>query len=99
MKDTSSVKPRPPLCVTLPTCYSLTVEEVGEDDLEVLVAGELVGPVGGAGGGQAEDGRAEVGDARLEQEEGQPAGDELQGGQVVGLPGTDLRGEPQATRR
>jgi len=53
--------------------------------MEVLVAGQAVHQVGCAGPREVEDGAHELGDARLEQEQGHPLWDELQGGQVVGL--------------
>ena len=58
--------------------------------MEVLVAGQGVHQLGGTSPSEVEDGRHEVGDARLQQEQGHPLWDELQRGQVVGLLSRDL---------
>lgn len=58
--------------------------------MEVLVAGQGVHQVRGTGPREVKDGGDEVGDAGLQQEQGQPLGDELQRGQVVGLLGRHL---------
>lgn len=68
----------------------LTVEQVGEDDVEVLVAGQAADQLSGRRPRQAEDRRGQVGQTRLEQEQRNPLRDQLQSGQVVGLLGRDL---------
>lgn len=68
----------------------LTVEQVGEDDVEVLVAGQAADQLGGRRPRQAEDRGDQVGQTRLEQEQRNPLRDQLQSGQVVGLLGRDL---------
>lgn len=68
----------------------LTVEQVGEDDVEVLVAGQAADQLCGRRSRQAEDWGDQVGQTGLEQEQGNPLRDQLQSGQVVGLLGRDL---------
>lgn len=66
--------------------------------MEVLVAGDLVCPGGGASGRQAEDRAAEVSYTRLEQEQSQPARDELQAGQKGRLTCTVLQRQQRETK-
>lgn len=63
----------------------LTVEQIGEDDVEVLVAGQAADQLCGRRSRQAEDWGNQVGQTRLEQEQRNPLRDQLQSGQVVGL--------------
>lgn len=63
----------------------LTVEQIGEDDVEVLVASQAAHQLCGRRSRQAEDWGEQVGQAGLEQEQSNPLRDQFQSGQVVGL--------------
>lgn len=65
----------------------LTIEEIVEDYVEVLVGGQTVGKRSGIGACKLKDGGAQVSDAALKQEQRHPLRNQLQRSQKVRLTG------------